>query len=212
MTQKNAPSAVGAATEGQNVSIPIPEENPNMNIIAPTDDVREPIRPIYGPSDPRWAELGAWFDRNAQTLIDRLGNATATLEELWPTERAEWHAMHVLGVDVDAGRNGVQYAEFPSVPAPSWSTSEDDRGIEVVSERPMHAFIRDLGPNMTIEQDATFDPDSGTIRWSEIYLSLYLDDGNTEIRVTNAADARRISLALRAGAAALEDAVREASA
>lgn len=41
MTQKNAPSAVGAAAEGQIVSVPISEENPNMDIIADTTDNRE---------------------------------------------------------------------------------------------------------------------------------------------------------------------------
>lgn len=175
----------------------------NENIIAETSDNREALRPIYSSADIRWDELAEWFERNSETVH-------ATIHELTPSERGRWHGTHVLGLDdMRTSWRDIEFPDFPAVPAPAWSTSEDDRGVDCVTDFPVHAFIRDLSPSMTIEQEASFDPGDGSVRWGEPFLSLWLDDGKTEIRMTAAPDARRVSLALREGAAALEAALRE---
>lgn len=95
MTQKNAPSAVGAAAEGQYVSIPIPEENPNMSQNTTTSrhsatDVANALALIdsgdvrcidISPDDALWQEIEpVWSQTVAQ-----LGG---TFENLEPVHRA----------------------------------------------------------------------------------------------------------------------------
>lgn len=174
-----------------------------MNIIAPTTDAREPIRPIYGPNDPRWVELAAWFEVHASRLVDEDGSPTASMEDLMPVERAEWYARCVLGVHVSMFEVGVDLPTIPDVPAPAWSTSSDFRGMSTESEYPVMAFIREMGTNATIEQELTFNPDTGVVSWGKPYLSVWHGDSD-ELRFTDPEEAWKLLNMLRAGADALD--------
>ncbi|WP_424937349.1 MULTISPECIES: hypothetical protein [Bacteria] len=192
--------------EGFEVTVNTSEEQKMNGTTIDGVDVREPIRPIYGPrSDPgRWAELAAWFESNADRLVEPDGVPWATLEELGPSERAEWHVHRVLGRRDSIYTHGVVYPEFPACPAPWWATSEEDRDVQVPAEHPVRAFVRELpGAHETsIEQEAIYDPEAGSVRWSDTSLSVWIDD-EVQVRFTDAADAVTLARALLRGAAAL---------
>lgn len=205
------PEAVAAA-RGENTTTTQQEAGANMSIITETTDNRGIIRPIYGPNDPRWYELAAWFEQNADRLIDDDGAPGATLKELWPSERGAWHASRVLGIvpsflDVD----------FPSFPddagaPPQWATGSEPHGNGVTDcdELPSRIWDRRLIDEGTVSVDLvredTFNPDTREVVAGPERISLWIADDRVDLSAEDATPdgLRRIASALLMAANAAE--------
>ena len=196
----------GLAAEGFEITSTTSKEQ-NMN----ETTVREPIRPIYGPSDIRWDELAHWFEINRERLVDDDGAPTATIEELQPAERAQWHALRILGIDRASAFHVIEYPDFPSVSAPAWSTSAEDCGVDTVTEHPMRLFMRELDTpaHAAIVQEAAWDPERDEVTMKETMLSVWVD-GDTRVLFTDPVRVLEVVRSLLDGADALREAQESA--
>lgn len=193
----------GLAAEGFEITSTTSKEQ-NMN----ETTVREPIRPIYGPSDIRWDELAAWFEIHGDEV-------RATIEDSSPLERAQWHEFHVRGGDwMEILQREVEWPDFPrGVKPPAWSKRREDRGIDPETEFPMHVFYVDLAAETSMassmEQEARFDPETNTVLWEAPRLIVWAD-GDTRVLFERPEKAWQLRTLLHDGAQAFERVLDEA--
>lgn len=144
-----------------------------MNTNQSTTATVERLKPIYGPSDPRWAELEAW-------LIENYDDRTGFIDGLTPSERVHWYEDKMLGNDVWGAQS--EYPEVPAelVDAPRWATQRLDESIETLSEHPLVEFHTDLAVSEKIDfivdlgRSDAFDPEAGTITKGAEVAQLWL--------------------------------------
>ncbi|MFK4759654.1 hypothetical protein ACI3KS_01830 [Microbacterium sp. ZW T5_45] len=212
LEHEEGPAAAATADEAENASDPIPGESTNMDIISDTTDAREgePIFPIYGPTDPRYAELAAFFATNRDKFTAEDGTSTADVDHFEPSERAAWHEHYCRGREWrDIYHSPKVFPEFPNVTPAPWVQSVEERGASIPDDdaeqgdEPVIAWVRpiDAEYHPVIEQELTYRPDTDEVVMGELTLTMWVD-GNTQIRFTSVQEAE--SFARIAACAALE--------
>lgn len=127
-----------------------------------TTDTTTTLKPIYGPSDDRWAPLEAW-------ILEKFPERIGFMEELMPSERATWYEFKVLGNDRSAA-----FMDYPEVPAhllqkPVWADVCSDESVDSVSEQPSVQWTAELAKSesvdflVDIQRVDTYDPERGEI-------------------------------------------------
>ena len=183
---------------------PHPSEEKVMN----TTTVREHIRPIYGPSDIRWDELAHWFEINAERLHEKHGDRVTTIESLTPSERGDWHALRVLGLDTYMAT--FDYPEVPDhVQGPAWATSTDDYNVDPETELPIKVWRREVVDDSntlsaSIEQCAVYNPEDGSVTWRRPVLIVWVD-GNTRVVFEHPRHAWQLLGVIREGVGVFEE-------
>lgn len=185
----NEESPAGQGEGSEITTTTIQEAGMTMSIETPSADTRQPLRPIYGPQDPRWQQLAEWFERNADRLVNDDGSSTATLEELWPSERVLWHATHVLGVD--ATPFDVEFPKFPeNATPPVWAAGGEpsDGGVTECDELPLqiwdHRLIDESNVSVDLIREDTFDPASAEVVVGAEALSVWI--GGEQVKLADA--------------------------
>lgn len=205
--QTKAPSA--GTTRGENTTHPNEEEK-----VMNTTTVRETIRPIYGPSDIRWDELAHWFEINAERLHEKHGDRVTTIESLTPSERGDWHALRVLGLDTYMAT--FDYPEVPDhVQGPAWATSTDDYNIDPETEFPVKVWRREVVDDSntlsaSVEQCALYSPDDGAVTWRRPVLIVWVDE-NTRVVIEDPKHACQLLGVIREGVGVFEQVLQAAS-
>lgn len=167
-----------------------------------TTQTIEPLRPIYGPADERWAPLQAWFDEHADELLDDDGKPRATMGDLWPGERARWYEWKVLGLafePADLRERGIEYPDFPAdASAPAWATGHDDGALDD-DENPVRLWHRDVATRLdvpiAINQLSTFDVAAGKVIDAPAELSVWVD-GDTRVQFATVERAKAVAAAI----------------
>lgn len=158
-----------------------------MTIIAETTDTNdarlEPIRPIYGPSDPRWAELADWMRVHADP-------GKATIEDLVPTERACWHETRILGRDLhETSMRVITSAEYPEPPSdsprPNWATERVTDAVDGFDEPLIQwstiASASDCGRyEVALYREDTFHPDTDSVEIGPASAVLWIGGNSFE--------------------------------
>lgn len=167
------------------------QEGTIMNdVTTTTDSAATPIvRPIYGPSDPRWGELAAWMAENADP-------EKATIEDMMPLERAGWHSLRILGARINAyDLDYIKVPAFPEgTPQPAWATVVDVGDFHTDTELPIRLAYRELVAGAMparIVQESTFDPETGAVMSDPVKLSVWIT-GNEPLEVTDPEKAREV--------------------
>ncbi len=137
------------------------------------------LRPIYGPSDPRWEPLAE--------AIRAIPDRTTTIEELLPTERAGWYETKVVGRDrSEVYLSGSWDFEYPT-PAPDlfdpprWTASKvpSDGGTDEF-DRPTLMWDKEVASGefatVYLKREDVFDPESNTVIRGEESLAIWIGD------------------------------------